>query len=183
LELKRQVPLHEFYLATRTLLLAALVCMAAAKICAIIGLRINFSPSLPVGLYLTADHSATLVEFCPPEPFASLALARGYRSRGNCPDGGAPLLKPVVAKATDVIEVSARGITVNGNMLPNSAPLNCDIQGRRLNPWPFGQYVVVPNTVWVVSSYSLRSFDSRYFGPVSTGLVRDHVRPLLTLWK
>src|SRR4051812_35963669 len=36
-----------------------------------LGLRINTSPSLPVGLYITTDEAAgKLVEFCPAEPYA-----------------------------------------------------------------------------------------------------------------
>ena len=53
------------------------------------GLRLNTSPSLPVGLYITtADPAAVLVEFCPAPPFAGLARDRRYRSAGNCKDGG-----------------------------------------------------------------------------------------------
>ena len=80
-----------------------------------------------MGLYVTtADASANLVEFCPAEPFATLSIVRGYRDPGICRDGAAPLLKPIVAKSGDVVEVSARGISVNGALLPNTAPL---IQG------------------------------------------------------
>lgn len=68
------------------------------QFCDVAGLRINTSPSLPLGLYVTSSESdAHLVEFCPGEPFASLALSRGYRDAGSCRDGGAPLLKPVVS--------------------------------------------------------------------------------------
>ena len=34
--------------------------------------------------------------------------------------------------------------------------------------------------IWVVSSYSSKSFDSRYFGPVPLQTVREWVRPLIT---
>lgn len=53
------------------------------------GIRVNTSPSLPIGLYrTTSDPRAKLVEFCPSEPSAALSVSRGYRARGNCPDGG-----------------------------------------------------------------------------------------------
>ena len=85
-----------------------------------------------------------LVEFCPAEPFASLSIARGYRDPGACRDGAAPLLKPVVASAGDAVELSARGISVNGVLLPNTAPLSKDTKGpasrsvalRALLSWP-----------------------------------------------
>lgn len=147
----------------------------------LLGLRINASPSLPVGLYITTtDARANLVEFCPAAPFASLSLMRSYRESGACSDGGAPLLKPVVARAGDGVELSPRGISVNGMLLPNTAPLSNDTKGRPLQSWPFGRYVVAPGTVWVASSYHPRSFDSRYFGPIPVRSIRAHVRPILT---
>jgi conjugative transfer signal peptidase TraF len=152
------------------------------QFCDVAGLRINASPSLPIGLYVTSSEpSANLIDFCPAEPFASLALSRGYRDPGSCGDGGAPLLKPVVARAGDLIEVSAAGMTVNGRLLPNTVPLRADTKGRPLRSWPTGRYTVEPGFVWVASSYNPRSFDSRYFGPVAITSIRDHVEPLLTL--
>src|SRR4051794_10650184 len=143
--------------------------------------RLNYSPSLPVGLYVVAsDHSADLVEFCPTEPYASLAAERGYRSVGSCPDGGAPLMKPIAAQPGDIVEISSRGFAVNGKELPNSAPLNVDTDGRSLQHWPFGKYRVETGTVWVISSYNRRSLDSRYFGPVKENRIRHHLRALLT---
>jgi conjugative transfer signal peptidase TraF len=158
------------------------VLIGVFQLWSVAGLRINASPSLPVGLYITTmDARANLVEFCPAEPFASLSIARGYRESGVCSDGAAPLLKPVVAAAGDTVELSERGISVNGALLPNTAPLAKDTKGRPLQAWPFGRYVVATGTVWVASSYHPRSFDSRYFGPVSTTAIRHRVKPFLTL--
>lgn len=151
--------------------------------CILFGIRINTSPSLPIGLYhTTSDQKARLVEFCPIEPFGSLAIARGYRDRGVCADGAAPLLKPIVARPGDVITLSERGIEVNGKFLPNTAPLATDTKGRPLSPWRFGRYTVEPDDVWVASSYNRRSFDSRYFGPVRISSIRERLLPLLTAW-
>ena len=159
------------------------VAFATFQICGLAGIRINSSPSLPIGLYSTSsDRSASLIEFCPAEPFASLAISRGYRDRGVCRDGATPLLKPIVARAGDVVTVSEHGIEVNGRLLPNTAPLQADTHGRPLTRWPFGRYSVGPDAVWVASSYNPRSFDSRYIGPVPTSAIRDYVRPLLTAW-
>jgi conjugative transfer signal peptidase TraF len=147
-----------------------------------LGLRINTSPSLPLGLYMaTTDSMANLIEFCPAEPFATLAIVRGYRDSGACPDGAAPLLKPVVAKSGDVVELSARGISVNGALRSNTAPLSKDTKGRPLEPWPLGRYIVASETVWVASSYHPRSFDSRYFGPIPTAAIRQRLKAFLTL--
>ena len=168
--------------ARRIVVTSSIVMVSTFEICGLAGLRINGSASLPVGLYLVSGHpNANLVEFCPPEPFAQLAIERGYRDAGNCPDGGAPLLKPVVARAGDLVELSAEGIAVNGRRLRNTAPLKKDTKGRPLTPWPTGRYTVGPDSVWVASYYNGRSFDSRYFGPVPLGSIRNYVRPWITL--
>lgn len=147
------------------------------------GIRINTSPSLPLGLYrVTSNLRENLVEFCPAEPFALLAVARGYRDQGTCPDGGAPLLKPVAARAGDLVNFSKQGIAVNRKLLPNTAPLTVDVKGRPLAHWHFGQFTVRSGELWVVSSYNRRSFDSRYFGPVPVSSVRERLRPLFTAW-
>jgi conjugative transfer signal peptidase TraF len=166
----------------RIALVAVSVSVGTFQLCGFFGLRFNTSPSLPVGLYIaTADSDANLVEFCPVEPFATLAIVRGYRDPGACHDGAAPLLKPIIARSGDVVELSARGMFVNGVPIPNTAPLSKDTKGRPLAAWPFGRYVVAPKTVWVASSYHPRSFDSRYFGPVSTAAIRERLKPLLTV--
>jgi len=146
------------------------------------GLRLNDSPSMPIGLYVrtSSESRSSLVVFCPPESFAQLSVERGYRSRGNCPDGAEPLAKPMAARPGEIVELSATGMAVNGRLLPHTAPLVTDTAGRPLPHWPFGRYVVAPGTVWVASTYSPRSLDSRYFGPVEASQVREHVRPLLT---
>jgi conjugative transfer signal peptidase TraF len=145
------------------------------------GIRVNASASLPIGLYrISADKSARLIEFCPAEPFGSLSSSRGYRAKGDCPDGAEPLMKPMVAIPGDIIQFSTAGVAVNGHLLRNSAPRPVDTKNRPLQHWPFGTYRVAKGTVWVISWYNARSFDSRYFGPVSTSAIRSRLRPLLT---
>jgi conjugative transfer signal peptidase TraF len=147
------------------------------------GVRVNTSSSLPLGLYIRTDQSsARLVEFCPPEPYASLSRVRGYRVRGfRCPDRAVPLLKPVIARGGDIVEVSPGGLAVNGRLLPNTAPLPRDAANRPLDPWPSGVYRVRPGTIWVASTYSRASYDSRYIGPVEEKLIRGRLRPLWLL--
>jgi conjugative transfer signal peptidase TraF len=139
-------------------------------------LRINASASLPAGLYIVSTHGS-LMEFCPADH--GLSAERHYRSRGACPDGAAPLLKPVIARPGDKIVLSPAGIAVNGRLLPHTAPLNRDSEGRPLTHWPSGRFTVAPGTLWVASSYNARSYDSRYFGAVQEGSVRARLRPLI----
>ena len=152
------------------------LCLTAA----VIGVRINTSYSLPMGLYIvTTDPAATLVEFCPASPFATQSSERGYRTPGIvCSDGAVPLLKPIVARDGDVVEMTPAGMKVNGSLLPRTAPLTRDSSARSLMPWPFGTYRVEPATVWVASTYHRGSYDSRYMGPISVSQIRRRLKPL-----
>ena len=147
----------------------------------VFGIRLNLTPSLPLGFYITSrSWDANLVEFCPQAAAATISLSRQYRTAGTCRDGGAPLLKPAVAFAGDEVEVSANGIRVNGQLLPNSAGRFRDHLQRPLDPWPYGTYKVERGTVWVVSSFNSYSFDSRYYGPIPNSGIWHHLRPLWT---
>ena len=165
--------------ALRMLLFMVLAILCAVTLPGIAGLRINTTSSLPRGIYLiTDDPNAPLVEFCPQGVFSVLSSVRGYRPPGLCADGAAPLLKPVIAHSGDTVALSAEGIWVNGKLLPNTAPKHADTAGRPLTAWPSGVYTVGPATLWVASTYHPNSFDSRYFGPISLGLIRHRLRPL-----
>ena len=149
--------------------------------CGLGGIRINTTPSLPVGIYVVADDNSPLIEFCPAGAAGALAARRGYRNAGSCPDGASALLKPIVARAGDVVELTADGIWVNERLIRNTAPLSVDTEHRPLEHYPYGRCVVSQGEVWVASSYNKRSFDSRYYGPVPTRDIRAHLRALLTL--
>lgn len=141
------------------------------------GVRINLTPSLPIGLYV-ADARGSLVEFCPPGPASEVSAVRGYRELGVCPDRHAPLLKPVVARVGDRVSIDAQGIRVNGEALPNTQAHATDHRRRPLQPYPAGTYAVAAGTVWVASTWNDGSFDSRYFGPIRVESVRSTLAPL-----
>jgi conjugative transfer signal peptidase TraF len=162
----------------RVCLLVGVFCIVVAA-CAFAGIRFNGSESLPGLFYIvTNDATSPLIEFCPESVSSRLSSERGYRRSGVCPDGAAPMLKPIAAQAGDLVEVSPYGIAVNGTTLRNSAPRFRDSRGRPLTHWPFGRYRVPEGFVWVVSQYNALSFDSRYFGPVPIRSIRHHLHPL-----
>lgn len=164
------------------LVVAVIATVSAVGLPRLLGLRINMTSSLPKGIYaITKNASAPLIEFCPEEPFSALSAARRYRPPGPCPDGAAPLLKPIVARAGDTVVLSADGIRVNGRLLANTAPQHADTAGRPLVGWPAGIYQVSSDVVWVASTYHPNSFDSRYFGPVSVRAIRHRLKPLWVL--
>lgn len=145
------------------------------------GFRVNLTNSLPLGIYRVVPlRTASYVAFCMPNAAGRLSVARGYRPIGSCSEGGAPLLKQLVANPGDHVAVSAAGIAVNGVLLPNTQALNQDRAGRALLPWAFGDYVVAPGEFWVASTSNRYSYDSRYYGPVSARQVLGGLQSVLT---
>jgi len=162
-------------------LASAIALMAAAKLT---GLRLNLTGSLPVGLYLAARGAptrGTLVLVCLRPQVAALARVRGYVPRGGaCPGGVVPIGKPVLATPGDTIAVTRTGLLVNGTPVPNSQALVLDRKGRPLPRLAVGRYLVGWDELWLLSSYSRLSFDSRYFGAIKVSEVRGRLRPLWT---
>ncbi len=145
------------------------------------GLYWTDTGSLPRGLYQRVpDNTSSYIMFCPTGLASTVSAERGYRPRGVCPDKFTPLLKPVVARAGDTVTVKETGIWVNGTRLPKSQQYRIDGNRRTMPHYPAGDYVVAPGTVWVISSYSSASFDSRYYGPVQLSEVIHYVKPYLT---
>lgn len=141
-----------------------------------LGFRWARTPSIPEGIYrLTNNPADPLVAFCPQGESGKVSASRHYREEAwTCPDHFAPLLKPIAARSGDTVTVTTKGISVNGIMLPNTKQYQFDGQHRPMNRWPAGTYVVQPGTIWVLSTYNPASYDSRYFGPISTSIVLDH---------
>ncbi|MGH7616121.1 MAG: S26 family signal peptidase [Gemmatimonadaceae bacterium] len=120
-----------------------------------------------------------MVMVCLPSLASAFARSRGFIPPGSCHDGSAPIGKTVAAVAGDTVDVTPVGIAVNGGLLPNSRALTIDSEHRPLRAFPFGRFLVGNTQVWLVSSYSARSFDSRYFGPVPLNSIITGIRPLL----
>lgn len=143
------------------------------------GFRVNLTPSEPLGLWriLSLDRPAQvgdLVFVCPPVTDVMLeARTRGYLRHGLCAGGFAPLIKTVAATTGQRIEVDDQ-VRVDGRSLPYSRLMPRDGEGRRM--LPYGGGIIRPGAVYLHSDFP-GSFDSRYFGPLSTenvlGLARE----------
>ena len=160
-------------------LLAPVTILIAVGTAYCVGLRVNLSGSIPTGVYRLESGSVTrgsIVLACLPPKTAAFARARGYVPRGACGDGSAPVGKTVAAVAGDTVTVRPDAITVNGRVIPNSRALARDSDNRVLRAYPVGEYVVAPTDIWLISSFSGGSFDSRYFGPVPVGRVLARIR-------
>lgn len=168
----------------RRLLWAAAGLFTLAGTAALAGVRVNTTASFPLGFYWTTDAPpavGALVLFCPPpgEAFA-LALGRGYIGPGFCPGGYSYVIKKIVAGPGDRVTVTDAGVRVNGEPLPNSAPLTADPAGRPLPRYRTEGYTLEQGEMLLLSDYHPRSFDGRYFGPVAVSGIRAVIRPVVT---
>ena len=155
-----------------TVWLAAACLFAFVAIANWMGYRINGTSSVPVGIWRVIPLAGgigrgQIVSICPPPNAVFLeAQARGYLSKGRCPGGLEPMLKPVAGVAGDVIEQTPAGLVLNGQLLPNTLALATDGDGRPLTRSREARLVVKDNEAYLISTATGRSFDSRYFGPL-----------------
>ena len=163
-------------------LFAALVLCAHAA-----GLRINESPSLPVGVWRLSPlrdqvRRDDVVSFCPSDTVVFReAWLRGYLGTGLCEGGYEPLLKPIAAIEGDRVTRTDQGIRINGRLIANSKRLDHDCSGQALPSPGVNNIIVAKGEVWVISSYNPLSFDSRYFGPVPISKIEGLARPLFVI--
>lgn len=162
-------------------LLPGALFISALAVGAAFGYRINVTQSLPLGIWQKTPDSkgAAYVEFCLPESeFAVLVREREYTPHGTCPGGLAPLLKPVVAQAGDLVVITDKGLAVNGKPLLTEPIREHDSKGRPLPAMKPGSYPVPEKALWVISTYHPRSLDSRYYGAISEASVIAGMRPV-----
>jgi conjugative transfer signal peptidase TraF len=143
--------------------------------------RLNLSPSLPIGLYSVSSdppRRGSLVMVCLPEPAATLSRTRGYVGPGECATDTRPLFKTLAGIAGDyVIADPSSGISINGVLLPESKPRSVDRRGRHYNVSHF-RGALASDLVWIHAAHPL-SWDSRYYGPIPRSSVLATLKPLL----
>lgn len=156
-----------------TLPILALGCAASVQgILLGTGIVINDTPSLPEGIYRKKNapvEKGCFVLFRLP---ASELSSRSYARES--------LIKQVAAMEGDRVRISVEGVSVNGRLLANSAPLPADRDGLPLPQLALGDYTVGAGEVLTMSTYNPRSFDSRYFGLVPRESIIAVVAPVFT---
>lgn len=148
-------------------------------------LRLNLSPSLPSGVYLLIPAPffrplvrGDLVLLCPPPPVASEAHTRGYAGFGLCRGWVPEIVKPVGALPGDRVAIHNGFVWINGSRAPAALVLAHDSLGRPLTPFSRSELEVPPDSVFLLSTHSPRSWDSRYYGPIPRAAVRARAIPL-----
>lgn len=146
------------------------------------GLRINMTPSEPLGLWRIVQITRSIrpgemVFVCPPDNSALReARRRGYLRSGLCPGGFGPLIKTVVAVTGQRVAVTDL-VAIDGVPIRNSRIFEKDGQGRSLRHGQSG--MLLPGEVYLHSDF-IGSWDSRYFGPVPDSGVLGLAQEVLT---
>jgi conjugative transfer signal peptidase TraF len=148
------------------------------------GVRINTTPSIPLGLYWTTtkpvDRGAYVV-VCPPiKAVFDEAVRRDYLGAGMCPGGYGYMMKRILAAKNDLVSVSSDGVRVNGDLLPMSVPLDADSAGRPMPRFRIQERRLNADELLLMSDVTAVSFDGRYYGLVDRSQVVSVIRPIFT---
>lgn len=131
----------------------------------------NHTPSVPVGFYVwcgQVPQRGDLVAFSLP-----MAAHPYAQARADSPD--VLLLKPVLAVAGDHVSTLNNELRINGTFVGIIA--NADSAGRTLPHWRAAR-TLRDGELFVGSTRTTHSFDSRFFGPVHASQVVGVYRPL-----
>ena len=149
-------------------------------------LYLNTSSSLPYGIYHNVDTAGAqslkindLALVCLNRSHARTAFERGYIGFGRCTDGTAPVGKHVVAIEGDNVRIDADGIHVNNKLVDYSQPASTDSNGRALEHYSLDR--ILHENEYILANMSSDSYDSRYFGPVSSDMIIGKLNSLVTV--
>lgn len=173
-----------FKQVTATTAIASAGLLVLAAICGAVGLRINDSKSIPLGIYVISNQPAVkgaYVLLCPPQSAViAEAKRRGYLAPGFCPGDYGYLMKMIFAVHGDAVTITEKGVSVNGAVLPFSRPLLRDGAGRPLARYQPAAFSLRSSEVLLMSNVSGTSFDARYFGPVDRSQIKTVIVPVIT---
>ncbi len=171
-------------LAIATLIATWLCAIAAILIATHGGLRLNVSPSVPLGFYrliAAAPARGDYVAVCPPSSnLFRAARARGYLMGGACPGDFVPMFKILAAGVGDDVRVEPSGVWINERLWPSSAPQRIDASGWKLPDLVGLRTTLHRNEVLLMSQDCRLGFDGRYFGTLPRSVITATAIPLFT---
>lgn len=146
--------------------------------------RFNYTSSMPMGFYQRVStikiKRGDLVAVCLPKQVAVVALQRGYLRSGSCPNRVIPVLKQVIAIPGDAVTLTNSHITVNG--VTYDAPFNfIDHNKQSLQKFITNGLYQSNYGYWIYGANDpIKSWDSRYYGPVNRTEIIGVYKPLVT---
>jgi conjugative transfer signal peptidase TraF len=148
----------------------------------LMGIRVNFTGSMPIGIYQqrhhTNIHRGDIISFCLPKRIALVGKSQGYIGSGPCPGNAMQLLKQVIAVPGDGVALSSNFIRVNGDgyFAPQQA---VNHKGRHIFHWVKNGIYHNIKTIWVYGSHDpVQSWDSRYFAGIPMNAIHGVYREL-----
>jgi len=165
-----------FVIGTMTLL----VCVFLAA-CWMFSIRFNITKSAPVGVYRQLSGKPVRGDFTMLD-LTGVDQAEKLADRGQLQrfSGNILLCKRVLGLPGDVIDRDSNGLlSVNGEIIPNSAAYVEDNEGNSLNPVNEYPYTVPSDHIFFMG-VSKHSFDSRYLGPIHSTHLKSRVQILIS---
>lgn len=153
----------------------------------VVGIRINLTPSMPLGLYYFSSSEpkrGDIVAACLPENIAKEGLKRYYLFYGRCHDNSAThsmaVLKKVIAVPDDEVIVGDTEMIVNGRIY--TAPQqSTDSNGLPITHFIHKKFYNCVTGFWLYGENNpVRSWDSRYYGGIARKNIIGVYRPLWT---
>jgi conjugative transfer signal peptidase TraF len=155
------------------LLLLAAIALAQGLRTAGWSVSLQVTDSMPRGLYLVRPAAAfargDVVLLEPPPAVAPLMIGRGWLGAGM------KLLKPIAAAAPDEVCLRDRQVYINGRAV---APVFAADRSDRPLPRLDLCRRLAAGEVFLLSTRTPYSFDSRYFGPVETTALAGRAQAL-----
>ena len=149
-----------------------------------LGYRINTTKSVAQGVWKIHSKKVDLgdyVLFCPKNnDLSSRAYHLGYLQFGFCPGLYRPLIKRIVARPGDRIDVH-NWIYVNHKKIVDSKILTKDSLGRDI-PWKASSTHLNHHEYFAMATRIPNSFDSRYFGSIKKKQILGAAKPIW-LWQ
>jgi conjugative transfer signal peptidase TraF len=134
------------------------------------GVFYNHTPSMQLGFYwvhknkFTPEHNQLVLVCLSNKEYLELAISRQYLPASRQCNGVEPMLKRISGAPGDRLLITASGLTVNKQLIPNTRILNHDGHSRKMSSRL--QAGVIPEGYYLVLGDSSMSFDSRYYGLV-----------------
>lgn len=153
----------------RMIVVAVLLLLLVTSMVASFGYGFTYQPSnsMPKGLYVLLPvrqplHVGEVVLFDPPD------RAKKFLQVHHWLPSSTQLMKPVLARYGDMVCIRHGQVYINHKM---EAPVLKEYAVGHLLPTLSFCRVLAQNEYWLMSTHITRSFDSRYFGPVSFALI------------
>lgn len=145
-----------------------------------LGVRINTTPSIPIGIYKVTDKHPSkgdIVSFCPPNTFLFQEVKlRGWINKGFCDGELGTMMKILVAEAGDIISIDPSGVFINGEYYLYSK----QVPNLNLPVMELHNHSLKDGEIFTMTDNNPLSFDGRYYGILNESAIESVLTPIFT---